>query len=186
MKLNNSDRQAFVLAVMNDVPSIDYDEIMRKTLTAFAVKQMPADLRKMYKQYPDYFTTRYWKVPRFSGIYVPRGDTELKATPELEAEIARLDNLKSEQSSRENTLRAQLQGAIGGCSTLKQAHERLPEFIKYMPHDRDGTGAFNLPVVANMVANLTAAGWPKGKVDDKAMAVAKATAEAEFAQGIQS
>lgn len=47
------------------------------------------------------------------------------------------------------------------CSTLKTAKERLPEFEKYLPTERGTTGTINLPV-ANTVADLINAGWPKG------------------------
>jgi len=46
---------------------------------------------------------------------------------------------------------------------LKQAQERLPELVKYLPADREKTRVTNLPAVINPVAELTAAGWPKDK-----------------------
>ena len=38
----------------------------------------------------------------------------------------------------------------------------LPEFEKYLPAERDVTGTVNLPV-ANVLAELTNLGWPKGE-----------------------
>lgn len=62
-----------------------------------------------------------------------------------------------------NALKAKLTAAIAACFTLKQAKERLPEFVKYLPTDRDSTGTSNLPAVANLVADLVQLGWPKDK-----------------------
>jgi hypothetical protein len=39
---------------------------------------------------------------------------------------------------------------------------RLPEFEKYFPAE-DAPISKNLPALANMVADLTKLGWPKGK-----------------------
>lgn len=60
-----------------------------------------------------------------------------------------------------NNLRKQLTAVIAACTTLKQAKEALPEFIKYLPEEPGNPVDRTLPVVGNLVADLSKAGWPK-------------------------
>lgn len=61
-------------------------------------------------------------------------------------------------------LRKQLTAVITACSTLKQATEALPEFIKYLPEEAAKTIDRTLPVVGNLFTDLSKAGWPKQSV----------------------
>lgn len=62
-----------------------------------------------------------------------------------------------------NNLRKQLTAVIASCTTLKQAKEALPEFIKYLPKEPGSAIDRTLPVVGNLVADLVKAGWPAKK-----------------------
>ena len=55
---------------------------------------------------------------------------------------------------------AKLSAIVNGCTTLAQLKKLLPEFISYFPTEAEPTK--NLPAVANMVADLSKLGWPKG------------------------
>jgi hypothetical protein len=66
---------------------------------------------------------------------------------------------KAEDETRYKAERS-LAGVVEACSTLKQLKERLPEFTKYYPTEEAPTA--NLPALANVVADLSKLGWPKG------------------------
>jgi hypothetical protein len=167
MKLTKSDREAFVRAVMDDVPTIDYNEQCRSIVKAWGISTLPEELQPIAKKHPEFFGTRY--------IYAPSGLDNLYAiahpdfgnsmmrhkSPEEYAKVEALGEASRKQNETRNALREKLTATIGACSTLKQAKERLPEFEKYLPAERGVTGTINLPV-ANLVAELMNAGWPKG------------------------
>jgi hypothetical protein len=54
-----------------------------------------------------------------------------------------------------------LQNAIMACTTLKALETTFPEFKKYFPTETQPTK--NLPALANVVADLSKLGWPKGE-----------------------
>ena len=165
MKLTKFDREAFVNAVMNDVPKVDYDAQAQKLATAWLVAQLPEPVRKVYEaeggRYRDYLEKSYIAMPGcLQNFYAPAtssvsfyDDDELKA----------LNDKAIEQNRSRSALRENLEAVIASCSTLKQAKERLPEFEKYLPTERGASGLSNLPAIANVVAELTKAGWPKGQ-----------------------
>ena len=177
MKLTNCDRDAFVASAMEDVPTIDYHEKARKLWIETIKASLPVDLLNAITKYPDWFSSNYVCLPgmlqNFSTVF--RGDNIdpdewHKDFPELIAQISEMaDKLKEQQASHQK-LRDQLRGAISLCNTLKQAEEALPEFKKYLPEDRDGDKKCRqMPVIANLVADLMNAGWPK---DQSAQGVA--------------
>ena len=57
-----------------------------------------------------------------------------------------------------------------GKTRYEQALEILPEFAKYLPQERDGKVIRSMPVIANLVADLMQAGWPKDKAKAQAAA----------------
>ena len=166
MKLTKHDRAAFVASVMNDVPTIDYREeavalVMKRAVDALPpkvkAKWSDATLRgflrcEQYRSVSSRWSSRW-------SIRTP--DTEYTLTAEDVAKLKELGDASSAQDARDAQLRADLTSAIAGCSTLKQAIERLPEFAKYLPPDRDATGVTSLPAISNVVAALVKAGWPK-------------------------
>jgi hypothetical protein len=85
----------------------------------------------------------------------------------LSAEVKKkMDDAKRVRDDEEKALqglRSKLKGAAYACTTTKQLRELLPEFDKYLPEEV-AASARSLPVVANIVAEFTKAGWPsKGK-----------------------
>lgn len=168
MRLTKYDKQAFIDAVMNDVPSIDYDEQTRSLLRKWGVESLPEDLRPMAKKYPSYFETfciyTPYHLPSVHVLCNPdwQGVGFKNKEPEKYAALIEMSEAAKAQSETREALRRKITGLIEGCSTLKSAKERLPEFEKYLPAERGGTGVTNLPV-SNVLAELTNLGWPKGE-----------------------
>lgn len=167
MNLTKSDREAFVNAVMNDVPKEDYNEQAHSYLKKRSIVHLPKALQeaiKKDKEVLDHVETTYVHVASF-GVYL-YGNSYIRVLIEKDEEcvahVEKLSKLSKEQALRLDDLRSSLTGVIGMCRTLKQAKERLPEFEKYLPAERGATGVTNLPIV-NLIANLTQMGWPKGE-----------------------
>ena len=167
MKLTKFDKDAFVSSVMNDVPQIDYKAQADKLCRAWAIEQMPPVVAAAYAAHPQYFENCYLRQPDgFQRCYVPMPENEYKLkerAPEFWEKLQALADANNAQRDVLRSLEIKVKNSIGACSTLKQAKERLPEFEKYLPTDRDGKVTPNLPALANLVTDLVAAGWPKGK-----------------------
>jgi len=167
MNLTKYDRTAFVNAVINDVPTEDYREQAISYAALHAITYLPKALQDAIKKNEavlDHLRSTYCHIGSF-GIHL-HGSSTVRDTAhndeELMTKVKRLSDLHDMQKERIDELRTSLTGVIGACRTLKQAKERLPEFEKYLPTERGSTGVTNLPV-ANVVAELTKLGWPKGQ-----------------------
>jgi hypothetical protein len=80
-----------------------------------------------------------------------------------DVDSAKIDELAQKYKDEDravNDAQCALRGAIEACSTYKQLMTRLPEFEKYYPKPDAPTA--NLPALANVVADLSKLGWPKG------------------------
>lgn len=164
MKLTNSDREAFIKAVLDDVPQTNYDEEARRKVQAFAVSRLPAELQAVYKQHSAYFETVWFHTPGCLNSVYAVGHTswDIKEVDKaLWQELQELSNQKRAQLVTQTELHQQLKAAIYSCSTLKKAKEMLPEFVKYLPEDRNGVVDRSMPIVSNLLTTLTNAGWPK-------------------------
>lgn len=167
MKLTKVDKEAFVEAVLDDVPEVDYCGQAERMLRKWGVDALPAGLQRYAASHPEYLAVVY--------VYAPDGLNCLSMIAPPEWEHRGLRNLHPDkyavlealgeqalgQYRAREALKEKVAAMIETCSTLKVARERLPEFEKYLPADRDGSRLANLPV-ANTVADLMAAGWPKG------------------------
>ena len=165
MRLTRSDKEAFIRAVMDDVPMIDYDEMARKLVVETIDSIMPEEIRVAHKKFPEWFKSdNYINTPYgCSSMFVFAPDSFLaESHSELWKQLKEIGNLANAQLNARSALKCKVTGMIETCTTLKTAQERLPEFITYLPADRDGTGVTNLPV-ANTVTALMEAGWPKKK-----------------------
>lgn len=164
MKLTNTIRDAFVRAAMNDVPSADFEEQYRKLMTDDAVAQLPPAVRKLWdnKATRDYVNLTL-AGKRYYGFhaYVP-GMRDYKPSAEATEKAAAL---KAQQDAQEDThrqLRANLKNAAYSVSTRKALVDMLPEFEKYLPAD-GAVANRSVPMIANLVADFSKAGWPKDK-----------------------
>ena len=162
-------RDAFVQAVLDDVPTIDYDEQARAIAQKWAISQIPAKLRVLHKEHPDWFKTETLDMPgrlNNCGIVTNLGWSDLtkatKADKTFWDSLQALASQKHAQLNSRKDLETKVKSAISMCSTVKQAHEKLPEFAKYLP-EPDAPQDRSVPVIANLVSDLTAAGWPKDK-----------------------
>lgn len=168
MRLTKSDKEAFVRAVMDDVPMVDYAEETRSRMKAWGLGSLPEELRSLAKRFPSYINTVYVNTPAYlPSVYIAcdpdwkYSGFEIKC-PALYAQLKELSMAAKEQEETCDALRRKITGLINECSTLKTAKQRLPEFEKYLPAERGVTGTINLPV-SNVLAELTNLGWPKGE-----------------------
>jgi hypothetical protein len=164
MKLSKSDRGAFVRAVMDDVPQIDYDKQVTDLVHTIMREQMPPKLRAVYDDKelrPFLYHGNYHNEVRVAGVTRVNCCYPVKLSDENKTHLIELATAYKQQEDQRDELRQKLEATILTCTTLKQAKERLPEFERYLPADRDGIATANLPAVANLVGDLTKAGWPK-------------------------
>lgn len=165
MRLTNTIRQAFVAAVMNDVPSVDHDEIAQG-----AVRDYVQGLFR--EQFPgiDFETAKPWMETKY--VYMPGTLMNVhvyspwniyaeivKVAPSLKPRLEELAKGKHEQAAKLESLREKLTGIAAACSTTEKLAKALPEFAKYLP--AEPTKSENLPALANVVTEFMQAGWPK-------------------------
>jgi hypothetical protein len=152
MKLNTYTKEAIIRAIMNDVPKPDQEKA-KVDIQAAAVKAMSPLVRKVYKEQPKALKTYHIASYSYDFDYsfdVVCGDVDMAPI------------LKPYAEAREQRRKAkhQLESAVKACNTLKQLEAALPEFKKYFPTEAQPTK--NLPALANVVADLSKLGWPKG------------------------
>jgi hypothetical protein len=170
-RLTTYARNAFISAVMDDVPHVDYNEQAREKVQKFALSKLPVGVATALKAYPDWFQVQVQVYATLPGVLANcmvahkdrnEFDKLLKADKKLWAELEGMAKAAGAQSDVRNALRQKVKGLAYSCTTVKALAERAPEFAKYIsgaptPEDR------TVPVVQNIVADLVAAGWPKGK-----------------------
>lgn len=187
MKLTKQHREDFVRTVMSDVPSTNY-QTQAENCARFLYKQF-AEKAGVINVSPDRLCVRkcdiYLSKHNQSQKFVRdgreagwnwnehnvycfltigvRGLTEEEVILiEKDSEIQKLIDLFIKEKDKHADLYQKVSAAIAACSTLKQAKESLPEFEKYLPAE-PGKIDRSLPVVGNLVADLTKAGWPAKK-----------------------
>ena len=160
MKLTNYLRDAFINAVMKDVPTVDYTEQVRKLAQATYEEMLPATAKKLIKEgHRDLLKTRSIWFSDIGYVYV-LGNTET-VPDDLKEKIKPLVELNKIQAKTHRELKEKLRSAAYGCSTLKKLQEALPDFIKYMPGEYEVSGGRMVPMVINPIKEFTAAGFPK-------------------------
>lgn len=165
MNLTKTDKDAFVRAVMADVPHVDYNEKARALLSAWDLDAMPDAIRAIW----DNSALRHY-LARGQYHANPRGLSSysavcLRPTDLIPAAVGTLAEL-AEGSLAQRVERDKLERELGSLlapfRTLAAAKKSLPEELhKYLPADRDATGVTNLPALASPVDLLKAMGWPK-------------------------
>lgn len=157
MRLNKWDKTSIVRAIMADVPMPDKNK-RRTELQAEIVKAMSPECRKVYKSMPYALRTHnvgelIYNDINYNSRYIVLGDVKEEKLKELCAKY-------EEQDHAIRKAKNAIKSAIEACSTFKQLNERFPEFKKYFPTEEKP--AANLPALANVVADLSKLGWPKG------------------------
>lgn len=155
MNLTKIHKQAIVRAVMQDLPPID--AVARANAVKEAiVKAMSPEVRKLYKAKPHalrHESVSYADPHSRWSMSTPIGDVTKEQLKEILAPYEKQEQERTEA-------RRKLEIAFEGIRTLKQALTTFPEFKKYMPTEAEPTK--NLPALANVVADLSKLGWPKG------------------------
>ena len=159
MRLTQTLRKAFINAVMNDVPTIDYRRDIQKYLYDECLKAMPADVRKAYKNHPNWFSPNGINIGNVGYFYLPVPDG-FKFNTDVVAHAEQIRKNWDAQTRMLNDLRKKLIGAVTACNTDKALRELLPEFEKYVPVNEKPVTQ-NLPAIANVVSAFAQAGWPK-------------------------
>lgn len=172
MRLNRNLRSAFVRAVMDDVPHIDYDEMIHKLFLDWHVGRLPPAVRRVWdnKATRDYICLQnvYVQVPELddyvSGGYVPclAGQDDDLPDKWVMDQVVRFHKADAEQTATNNSLQQKLSTSVESCYTTQQLRKLLPEFDKYIPKDESVTQG--VPALANLVTDFVKAGWPKGGV----------------------
>lgn len=167
MRLTKNDRKAFIAAVMKDVPSkLGEIEAQAQALhIEDALTVMPEELRALYtdERCRKFITHAKANSQAAGYIEVPHHDRygwRNICDPARAKKEEVFDQAYSAERKRLAELHEKLENAVAGCSTLKALKAALPEFEKYMPAERKPTTT--ALVVANVVADFAAAGWPKG------------------------
>ena len=165
MKLTNYIRDAFVRAVMNDVPAVDYAEQMREVITKDAISQLPDKVRAIYKNSSTtHYVASFWYGGKYSdsSVMVPGISGDFKPTEATQQAIAGLKKKHDAQFQSNADLKASIRAVAYSVTTRKALADLLPEFAKYLPAD-EAAAIKTLPVVTNVVSSFVKAGWPKDK-----------------------
>lgn len=167
MRLTQTVRQAFVRAVMDDVPEINYQDQAKKVVMADAESQLPAAIREAWKDPASavFINSCYCGMPyglsSIGGVPRARG-TDFKLSQKASSEVKAIAELAQAQKKTRAELKAKIEAVAESATTSKKLAELLPELAKYMPPDQETLAKANLPALADVVPSLTAAGWPKG------------------------
>ena len=189
MKLTKLMKEAFVRAVLQDVPKVDNLDKIQKILNEAVRKSAHKEINDLHQKYPGLFETgvtwvepnqselrdKDYEVRRSERFDLPPHQSltgvryelkELKGKKILtEAQLKELTGLLTQERKSLAValdLKKKLESVIAGCNTLNQLKEALPEFEKYMP-SKEEPSSKNLPAIANLVTDFVAAGWPKDK-----------------------
>jgi len=160
MKLTNYIRDAFVKSVMNDVPQKDYSQQIQDMVRKSLHSTLPPKIKELAT---DPVLSRYLnsRSGSFYGVYTPYfGDRQEHLPVKDQVAIQKIKDLKDAQDTQRKDLETKLKAAAYGCTTSKALLELLPEFGKYLPAEEEKT-CRTLPAVANLMADLSKAGWPK-------------------------
>ena len=150
------DKQAIVRAIMADVPRVDKDK-RRKELQAAIVKLMSPEARKLFNKTPNALRTYHVGEITYNGQW---GSRDIIIGDVTDAKVDELCTKYKEEDNARYDIERKLKGIVETCRTVKQLNDRLPEFKKYFPTVEKPVA--NLPAIANVVADLSKLGWPKG------------------------
>lgn len=185
MKLSKAHKAEFVRAVLADVPTKNYptqaEDLARKLCQA-KYKELGlsgVDINRLertgiyicvWREDGSDIVVAARPSNAMRGYYLSNSFAQIGGNGLFDYEIAEIVDCPEMMAIRQgyadernmlNNLCKQLTAVIASCTTLKQAKEALPEFIKYLPEEPGSTIDRTLPVVGNLVADLSKAGWPK-------------------------
>ena len=170
MRLNNSIKQAFVRAVLDDTKFEDYTTQIHDRFNKYFYDIAPDAVKKLYdnKKTREYFrnasiSLHYGNkyIGWYSSPLIPSDDYVLTDMDFL-AELDYLKTKQNEQDQAKRELESKLNKVIDSFTTVKSAREALPEFAKYLP-EIDGSRCKTLPAIAGLVEDLQKVGWKAPK-----------------------
>lgn len=176
MRLTNYDKNAFVRAVMNEVPKIDYQKQLDEVILLDSRLQLEPEVQVVHANPKTRMRLErrlHYAEGRGSnlgGTYI-YGFTYSKYTASKEAgtKIIEIGTNADDQADTRATIEEKVRGMINACGTLKKAKELLPEELhKYLPAEREVKSTANVPLVVNLIGDLTALGFPKSAVNANA------------------
>lgn len=164
LRLNELMRNAFVRAVMDDVPQIDYEAQAESLVQAEAVSKMPEKVRQVYDD-PALrrflFTSCFCTPPGLDNVYV-YGES-LEELSEGSVKVLKTIAEKARaQTAERKVLLDKIRKVSRAYGTREALVKAMPEFEKYLPVNPE-TPSRLLPVVQNVVSDFVKAGWPKDR-----------------------
>ena len=157
MKLTRLTKEAIVRAIWNEVPEIDYKARKETIQKAMAALFCP-EVKVVYDLCPDALRVQHrhyivgYDLPINERCVVVANLTDEQINAVLEPFV--------EEDRQRGVARDKLEALVMGCSTRNQLVKLLPECEKYLP--AEASADRRLPVVANVIADMTKLGWPKG------------------------
>ena len=156
MKLSKLTKEAIVRAIWNEVPEIDYKA--RKVANQPALVELfSPDVKVVYKKRPTALNKDI-----YSGVFsyeMPYQERYLIVADLTEEQIESVLEPYTEENAARTRAKDKLEDLVMGCSTRKQLVNLLPECEKYLP--AEASTDRSLPVVANVISDMTKLGWPK-------------------------
>ena len=150
MKLNKLDKACIINKILQDVP-VPTHANTKAALQERAIKLMSPKFRKLAKTEESKFllhtSIQAWNMHLDHSVNICIADAK------LEDVIAPFVAEHKEYTD----LKAKLHAAFAGVNTRKQAVDKFPEFVPYLPPESGTTQ--NLPAVANVIADLLKFGW---------------------------
>jgi hypothetical protein len=164
MRLTIATRQAFVLAVLNDVPQIDYQAQIEKLALEFALTKLPAEVVKVWnnKKTRQYINTELlWLSFPLNTISIPAElRRDLGGDFRDQNSYQNILELAKKQKEELKALKTKLEGIANSVNTTERLAQLVPELVEYIPNDSTQT-ITSLPAVTNLIPDLKMAGWPK-------------------------
>ncbi len=175
MRLTNSIKQAFVQAVLDDVPTKDYQELLRGLIRADAMERLPSAVRAIAtdKTLAHFVADHYYHISvnkndgyeQYFGLclYIKMPTSEYIESHAIQERKHEYIKAHLAQEKMLNDLRQKLQDAINAVSTVKNARLAMPEFAKYLPQEASKSSNLPTTIFANLLNELVCAGFPKAE-----------------------
>jgi hypothetical protein len=187
VNLSQTQKKAFVEAVMADVPKINHDEEIGKIARADLESRVPPEILELsqreHGKYRKFFNHATWRVREgrtriekkpgghriqleaaVTGVHVVSEHSGYSALNVSEAAWKKIEPLVNAWDAdivKRNALAERMELTLSRVRTLKQLQEAYPELKKYMPPDQPAYTA--MVPATNIIRELMDAGWPKGK-----------------------
>lgn len=174
MRLTNSIKQVFVKSVLDDVPTIDYQELLRNLIMQDAIARLPEPVRviALDQKQAHFVSDHYYHISanRDDGyesyfglsMYIKMPTSEYIESYAIQERKREYITAYLAQEKMLNELRQKLKDAINAVSTVKKAKEAMPEFSKYLPQEVGQSNNLPTTIFANLLNDLARAGFPKG------------------------